>query len=192
MLPLTARILLKEKGKGPNLWLPLFLFWPFLLFAPLFFIGNREGLVAFFQTLWALPGLIIDVKDKQSNIKIYFGGKMDEKRNKILTMLSEGKIEIAEAEKLLNALGSKEFLNILVDPKEEEGTRVKIKVPLRLMRAGVKLANFMPEHSRERVEEALQKRGIAFDLSNIDEFIEDLQQLELFVDDEERVQIFCA
>lgn len=138
---------------------------------------------------------------------------MMEHKTKILGMLAEGKIDVSEAEKLLNAVASKEtsqkkefagtsqqFFNILVDSKKEEGTRVKIKVPLRLIKAGMKFVNLIPEKSREKIQNAMREKGINFDLNeidslNVDDLLDALQALEVAVDDSETsesIRIFCG
>ena len=135
---------------------------------------------------------------------------MDNKA-KILAMLAEGKIDVTEAEKLLNAVDAKErwskkdfptsqqFFNILVDSKKEGGTRVKIKVPFRLIRAGMKFVKLIPEQSRNKIQGAMRDKGIDFDLNDIntlnDDLLEALQTLEVSVDDSETsesVRIFCG
>jgi hypothetical protein len=135
-----------------------------------------------------------------------------EHKTKILAMLAEGKIDVSEAEKLLNAVDSKEspkrefsetaqrFFNILIDSKKDEGTRVKIKVPLRLIKAGMKFASLIPEESRKKIQIAMRDKGINFDLNeldslNVDELLDALQTLEVAVNDSETsetIRIFCA
>jgi len=79
---------------------------------------------------------------------------MNEERKKILEMLSEGKITVGEAEKLMEALTKDQkesteikdasktkvfkYLRVLVEPKDTGGDRVNIRIPLNLIRAGMK------------------------------------------------------
>ena len=138
---------------------------------------------------------------------------MSEERRKILEMLSDGKISVDEAEKLLAAISSSDsdsgrdssrwkaqpkYLRILVEPSEEngDGERVNIRVPFKLVRAGLKLASFIPKHAQTKVNEALSEKGIDMDFSNITS--EDLEELITHLDDfsvdiegEEKVRIFC-
>ncbi|HTT82628.1 MAG TPA: hypothetical protein VMF67_04030 [Rhizomicrobium sp.] len=139
---------------------------------------------------------------------------MNEHRRRVLDMLAEGKITAAEAERLIAALDKRSetsappgeaprYLRVVVDA--EEGTRsdtpkkVNIRVPLQLLRAGVKLAGLMPQHSRERVNQALREKGIALDISqlkpeNVEELIAQLNDLSVDVDaanGHKRVKIFC-
>lgn len=133
-------------------------------------------------------------------------------KTKILTMLAEGKIDVSEAEKLLKAVepkemppenavssGTKQFFNVLIESKKEGGTRVKIKVPLRLLKAGMKFVNIIPEESRKRIQGALRDKGINFDLNDLDslsdELLDAIRALEIAVDDNETsesVRIFCG
>ena len=135
---------------------------------------------------------------------------MIEHKTKILAMLAEGKIDVSEAEKLLDAVDSREsapkreisqqFFNIFIDSKNEGGTRVKIKVPLRLLKAGMKFANLIPEESRNKIQTAMRNKGIKFNLDemdslNIDELLEALQALDIAVEDgetSETIRIFCG
>ncbi|HUD01248.1 MAG TPA: hypothetical protein VMR37_02900 [Rhabdochlamydiaceae bacterium] len=87
MLPLTARVQVKDRqGKGLNLWLPLFLLWPvlavlFILCLPLLFLARgllRRNkmpkilplLSGLLGLLAALRGLIVDVEDNNTKVKI--------------------------------------------------------------------------------------------------------------------------
>ncbi|MCP4634337.1 MAG: hypothetical protein GY855_15530 [candidate division Zixibacteria bacterium] len=143
---------------------------------------------------------------------------MSEERLKILNMLSEGKISVSEANELLKAVdspsvgetGSTEaktskslpkFLHVVVNGKEGHGKhghgKVNVRVPLQLLRAGVKLASIMPKEAGDHVSEKLHDKGIDIDLKNvkpenIDEIIEALSDLTVDVDDEdEKVRIYC-
>ena len=140
-----------------------------------------------------------------------------EDRKKILQMVSEGKISVEDAAKLLDALcptgnsnnhenvkeenkPTPKFFRVSVAPKEgEEGDKVNVRIPLGLIKAGMKfasLANMIPKQAREQVEEALGEQG--FDLnninpSNIDEIIKSLTDFHINVEDQsgKRVQVFC-
>lgn len=136
----------------------------------------------------------------------------DERRS-ILDMVATGKVSADEGERLLAALenGSPavadaprrppKYLRVVVEQDEDgEGPlRVNIRVPLALLRAGVKLASLIPPRATEEVNSALAKEGISFDLGqlkpeNLDELIDQLQDLTLDVDqakDKLKVRIFC-
>ncbi len=143
---------------------------------------------------------------------------MNENRRQILEMLSAGKITADEAERLIAALekepssagstpaGSKlapKYLRVVVDADEtahgDTLTKVNIRVPLQLLRAGVRLAGLIPQDAREHVNAALREKGIAFDVSqlkpeNLEELIEQLNDLTVDVDHAKgqvRVKVFC-
>ena len=113
---------------------------------------------------------------------------MSEETRKILDMLAQGKVSVEEAEQLLAALsgarpasGSEtgaapppdqagfRYLRVLVEPGQgsENGERVNIRVPLNLIRAGLKWASFIPHDARHKVSEAMHEKGIDFDLDRI-------------------------
>ncbi|MBD3167872.1 MAG: hypothetical protein GF307_00185 [candidate division Zixibacteria bacterium] len=143
---------------------------------------------------------------------------MSEERQKILQMLADGKINVAEAESLLSAIGEPKepvekpdievksdrkipkYLYVTVRPKgESDGKhgKVNVRVPLQLLRAGVKLASLMPKNAEDKVHHALHEHGINFDLNNIkpdniDEILIALQELSIDVEEEdETVKIYC-
>lgn len=136
---------------------------------------------------------------------------MTEEKTKVLEMLAEGKIEVSEAEKLLGVLSetaketsskkgspskSPKFLKVQVDSKKDDGKRVNIQVPLALMKAGMKLTSLVPEDSRNKIQGAMDQKGIDFDLNeinpkNLDQLLESLQELEVTIEDDESVRIFC-
>lgn len=142
---------------------------------------------------------------------------MSEERRKILDMLSEGKITVDEAEKLLAAItenntksqeqqetssvGKKsafKYLRVMVEPgpESEKDERVNIRVPLNLIRAGLKWATFMPKHARRKVHEALHEKGIEMDLNklsaeDVEELVVHLNDLTIEVEGKETVRIYC-
>ena len=139
---------------------------------------------------------------------------MKEERQKILAMLAEGKITPEEAEKLLEALGTSapdstagesprkkhpRWLRIQVDPRSTNGCqeRVNIRVPLMLLRTGLKLGALLPGSVRGRVSTALGEQGIDVDLSNVDaktadELVNALSELNIDVEaDDHNIRICC-
>ena len=65
--------------------------------------------------------------------------------------------------------------------------KVNIRVPMQLLRAGVRLAGLIPPQAREHVNEAMRERGIPFDLSqikpdNLQELVDQLNDLTIDVD----------
>ena len=150
---------------------------------------------------------------------------MSESRKRILDMLSEGKIDADEAEKLLEALSSSGFaasappnpqaesgksathtcnpkyLHVLVEagPGHKSGHEsVNIKVPLALLKTGMKLKGLLPEKARDKITKHLGEKGIDFDLNDLDSdklncFVAALCEGPIDIDaDKEKVKIYCA
>lgn len=138
---------------------------------------------------------------------------MQEERKKILEMVAQGKISVEEAERLLNAIyengdtqsgqgsgtGRKpKYLRVQVEPKsgDPNGERVNVRVPINLIRAGLKWASFIPKHSQHKVGDALKEKGINIDFDkltpeDLDELIINLKDLQVDVDGEEIVKVYC-
>ena len=140
---------------------------------------------------------------------------MSEERKKILEMLSEGKINIEEAERLLSAISDNpegasqqasreeskkepKYLRIMVEPGEGSvgHDRVNIRVPMKLIRAGLKLTSFIPKEAQGKINEALVEKGIDADFSRIkpedlEDIIRQIDDLSVDVEGKEKVKIFC-
>lgn len=137
---------------------------------------------------------------------------MSEETRKVLEMLHEGKLSVEEAEKLLEAVspagasaeqaapvkGQKRYLRVQVDPRAgaPEQDRVNIRVPMKLIRAGLKLAAFLPGNARTTVTDALREKGIDTDLSkltaeDIEELMANLNELTVDVEGKETVRIYA-
>jgi hypothetical protein len=141
--------------------------------------------------------------------------QLDKDHRKILEMLSSGKISVDEAERLLKALShtlsgtspdsptsktdfKPKYLRVMVEPApgNSHGDRVNIRVPLNLIRAGLKWASFIPEHTQVKVGKALKEKGIEVDFSkltaeDLEELIVNLNDLQVEVEGEEIVKVFC-
>lgn len=133
---------------------------------------------------------------------------MSEERRKILEMLADRKISVEDAERLLAAVtevpaaspaakGPK-YLRVLVEPApgNREGDRVNIRVPLNLVRAGLKFASFIPPQVQEKVNSELKEKGVPFDLSrfnpqDVEALLVHLNDLTVEVEGKESVRIFC-
>jgi len=142
---------------------------------------------------------------------------MTEERRKILEMLAGGKINADEADRLLGAVqgGSStttatapapsktpKFIRVMVDAKEgknDKPVHVNVRVPIALLRAGVRLASLVPAGAQDKVNEELRKNGVDFDIKqikpeNLNEVIDQLQDLTIDVDQEDddvKVRVFC-
>ena len=92
------------------------------------------------------------------------------------------------------------FLRIIVDEDQEDGQRerVNIKVPLKLLRAGISLGGLMPKDAKAKISAALNAKGIEVDPfslegSDADEIIEALSDLEIDVGDSgKKIRIHVA
>jgi len=148
---------------------------------------------------------------------------MNEHRRQILQMLAEGKINADEAERLIAATeqpgsaaspdtgassASKprpKYLRVQVDSADQDDqdgpTKVNVRVPMQLLRAGVRLAGLVPPQALEKANQELHKKGIPLDLSqikpdNLEELVEHLSDLTVDVDSNEghekvKVRVFC-
>ncbi len=147
---------------------------------------------------------------------------MSDNRKKILEMLDAKKITVDEATKLLsvvdrngnsfsdekpveqimNRVGRKiKYLRVLVDnPHGHHGDapeRVNVRVPVSLIRAGMKFTALIPREAGDKVEEELRCRGINLNIKNIkdediDALIDALAELEVDIDGGEgKVRVFA-
>jgi polyhydroxyalkanoate synthesis regulator phasin len=144
---------------------------------------------------------------------------MTEERRQILEMLAEGKISADEADRLLGALGGSsstatatatavqtkplpKFIRIMVDAKEgkhDKPVHINVRVPIALLRAGVRFGSLIPARAQEKVNEELRKQGMDIDITqikpeNINELIDQLQDFSIDVDqkdDDVKIRVFC-
>lgn len=136
---------------------------------------------------------------------------MSAERKKIIEMVAEGKITAEDAERLLEKLGSSErrdqqegkepgaetprtgvpkYLRVVVNSSDDD--KVNVRVPLALVRTGLKLTTMLPEKASDQLKE----QGI--DLSQLselqgDELLEALRELTVDVEssDGDIVKVFC-
>jgi hypothetical protein len=145
---------------------------------------------------------------------------MSEQRRQVLEMLAEGKVTADEAERLIGALESQEpvvrgpvaqssavrekpkprYLRIVVEDTSSAGdepTRVNVRVPLQLLRAGVRLVSIVPPKALAKVNEELADSGMPIDLTELkpqqlEELVDHLDELTIDVDDRTaKVRVFC-
>ena len=138
---------------------------------------------------------------------------MRDEQRKILEMLSEGKITVDEAEKLMSAVSNTgpdtppngvnsdskpRYLRVLVEPApgNTEADRVNVRVPLKLIKAGLKMASLIPKQAHHKVNEALREKGLEMDVTQIrpedlEEIVYQLNDLSVDVEGKEKVRIFC-
>jgi hypothetical protein len=145
---------------------------------------------------------------------------MSENRKQILQMLADGVITADEADQLLAAAeraprpaageapeepvrrnSRPKYLRVVVDADDgragEKPTRVNVRVPMQLLRAGVRLSSLIPEPARDKVNAAMRQQGVPFDLNqlkpeNLEELIDQISDLTVDVeDDKAKVRVFC-
>ena len=145
---------------------------------------------------------------------------MSDNKKKILEMLAKNKISADDAYRLLSAVDGGEgrrestgraetatkskakYLRVTVLPKPESERpgscdRVNIRVPMSLIRAGIKLTSLIPSEARDKVDLALHEKGIDFDMrhmkpEDIEELVGALSDLEVDVVTKtgEKVKVF--
>lgn len=146
---------------------------------------------------------------------------MSEDRKRILDMLAEGKITAEQADLLIGALepepatdstpaassssanwptgpsatGTPKFMYVKITGKDT----VDVKVPLGLLRAGLKLTSLIPPQAMDQISESMGEHGMSIDFNNlkpedIEDLIESLREMEVNVNSSEgdNVRVFCA
>ena len=132
---------------------------------------------------------------------------MTENRRQILDMLSEGTISVEEAESLLGLLeqpasvatsgsdtgeGRKsppKYLRVVVEEDGESANeRGNVRVPVSMIRSGVKLAALIPGDATNRMNEKLHEKGIGIDVGNptyedLDQLVDALADMEVDMQD---------
>jgi hypothetical protein len=145
--------------------------------------------------------------------------RMPENQKRILEMLANKKITVEEAERLLALIASEDptgsadsegapvtkgapkYLRVEVRPgsggeSSPQAERVNIRVPMNLIRAGMKLTSLIPPYAAEKVNDALKEKGVDFDLRNlkmedVEELVEALGDLEVDVESgKEKVHVY--
>ncbi len=139
---------------------------------------------------------------------------MNEDRKRILALLADGKISAEEAERLIDALGrppavgaptvtgsngAPKYFRVEVDSRDpaDGPTKVNVRIPMQLLRAGVRLSALIPGAARDEINVAMAKQGIAFDINqlkpeNLEDLIEHLSDFSVDVDNEQaKVRVYC-
>ena len=144
---------------------------------------------------------------------------MADNRKKVLEMLEKKKISADEAYRLLSAVDAKEgvreekggsttpksnhkYLRVTITPGENQDSsehpeRVNVRVPMSLIRAGVKLTALIPPEALDKANKALDEKGINFDVRNLkpedlESLIEALGDTEIDIEGKhgEKVKVF--
>jgi len=146
---------------------------------------------------------------------------MSEDRSRILKMLAEGKITAEEAERLLDAVEARDGASttsgepaIKGDPEPliaalpkylyvkviaVNGDNVDVKIPIALVRSGLKLTSLIPSKAMDQINDSMSEHGMSVDFSNlkpedIDELVGTLREMEVNVDAKngDNVRVYCA
>jgi hypothetical protein len=137
-------------------------------------------------------------------------------RSRILDLLAAGKITAEEAGRLLDALesrpapptseemrakqgssGAPKFMYVKV--LSVKGDNVNVKIPLALVRAGLKLTSLIPSQAMDQINKSMAEHGMSMDLANlksedVEELIEALRAMEIDMDAKsgDNVRVYCA
>ncbi len=139
---------------------------------------------------------------------------MNENSRRVLEMLSEGKVSVDEAERLLSLVdeepetttavqplapartgSARRYLRVTVDSDGDE--HVDVRVPLALIKAGVKLHTLLPAQATTGINTALQDNGINVDIDNLrtedlEQLIDALSEIEVNIQDgDDKVRVYC-
>ena len=121
-------------------------------------------------------------------------------------MLADKKISVDEAERLMSLVQPEsaafagqpvkktpKYLRVLIEPVGDnqncnEKGNVNVRVPMALLRAGIRLASIIPPNAYNDVDSALKEKGIHVDLrdikpEHIEELIAALSDLEVNIED---------
>jgi hypothetical protein len=148
---------------------------------------------------------------------------MNQERDRILDLLATGKINAEEAARLLDALGSRQAQAADAETAAEtagtagaakssttpkfmyvkvvsvKGDNVNVKIPLSLVRAGLKLTSLIPPQAMDQINKSMAEHGMKMDVSNLkpedlEELIESLREMEVNVDaaNGDNVRVYAA
>ena len=144
---------------------------------------------------------------------------MTQARRDILEMLAASKITTDEAERLMAAVENSpaapsstitdepsirpkpKYLRVVVnDARGKDGgpVNVNVRVPMQLLRAGVRLAGLIPQPAMEKANLAMGHKGVHINLGdikpeNLDELVDQLSDLTVDMDEGSgaKVRVFC-
>ncbi len=144
---------------------------------------------------------------------------MNDDRDRILGMLAEGKISAQEAGLLLDALDAESAAGAPASPpiagvdrlfdapnapkylfvRVDGDDKVDVKVPLGLLKAGLKLTSLIPPQAMDQINSSMSEAGMSIDFNNlkpedIDEILLNIREMEITVDaaDGNHVRVWCG
>jgi hypothetical protein len=180
-----------------RLWLPLTLLWiilaPFaLVAAPALALapGTRRlspirAALGAGRLLLALSGTLIEVDSPAAVIRIHIDAL--------------GSAPVAGSPLPTASRGAPKYFRVEVDAHDpgEAPTKVNVRIPMQLLRAGVRLSSLIPSSARDEINLAMAKQGFAFDINqlkpeNLEDLIEHLSDFSVDVDNEDaKVRVYC-
>lgn len=93
--------------------------------------------------------------------------------------------------------GTSKFIYVKVE--STKGDNVNVKIPLALVRAGLKLTSLIPPQAADQINRTMAEKGMSFDLSNfrpedVEELIEVLREMEVEIDaaNGDKVRVYAA
>jgi hypothetical protein len=93
--------------------------------------------------------------------------------------------------------GAPKFMYVKVN--SVKGDNVNVKIPLGLVRAGLKLTSLIPPQAQEQINKAMGEKGMNFDLNSfkpedVEELLEALREMEVDVDaaNGDKVHVYAA
>ena len=138
---------------------------------------------------------------------------MNENSRRVLEMLAEGKVSVDEAERLISLVneepeattavqplapprtGTARYLRVTINSDEDE--HVDVRVPLALIKAGVKLHTLLPEKATKKIKKSMKKNDIDVDIHNLrtedlEQLIDALSEIEVNIQDgDDKVRVYC-
>ena len=138
---------------------------------------------------------------------------MNENSRRVLEMLSEGKVSVDEAERLISLVdeepeaagsvqqiapprtGAARYLRVAIDSDGEE--HIDVRVPLALIKAGVKLHTLLPEQAAQGINKTMKRNGIDIDIhdlriEDLDQLVDALSEVEVNIHDaDSKVRVYC-
>jgi hypothetical protein len=135
-----------------------------------------------------------------------------EEAERLIAALEKGNVAPAAASNSSSEATAKpkpKYLRVVVDADDDSEigrsmggskggpTKVNIRVPMQLLRAGVRLASLIPPQAQAHVNDALKEKGLTVDLSqlkpeNLEELVDGLSDMTVdVVDKHAKVAVFC-
>jgi len=88
---------------------------------------------------------------------------------------------------------------MFVKVESTKGDNVNVKIPLALVRAGLKLTSLIPPQAVDQINKTMAEKGMSFDLNNfkpedLEELIEALREMEVDIDaaNGDKVHVYAA